>query len=136
MSQPSDIVKVIVALPTLSKKPQQGKKKKSKELEEITLQFRKDSKLQNVLDFLSIAPATKYFTNYNLKNSTGDLLLSSEEKTLRELCSDKDEYKVALELKPYNQYQALKHVLTSRDFFGFASETEDGLSNVADFYCA
>ncbi|XDT07228.1 Clustered mitochondria [Nakaseomyces glabratus] len=131
MSQPSDIVKVIVALPTLSKKPQQGKKKKSKELEEITLQFRKDSKLQNVLDFLSIAPATKYFTNYNLKNSTGDLLLSSEEKTLRELCSDKDEYKVALELKPYNQYQALKHVLTSRDFFGFASETEDGLSNVA-----
>lgn len=131
MSSTNDIVKVVVTLPPHSKKPIGKNKKAGKDSEEIAFQFRKDSKLQNIVDFLSIAPTTKYYTNYDLKTSTGDLLTNAEDSVVRDLCNDADEFKVSMVLKPYTQYQALKHVLTSRDFFGFAYETQDGLSDFA-----
>ncbi|KAL3233731.1 Clustered mitochondria protein 1 [Nakaseomyces bracarensis] len=131
MSSSSDIVKVVVSLPSRSKKPSGKNKKADKDTDEIAFQFRKDSKLQNIIDFLSIAPTTKFYTNYDLKTSSGELLSNVEDSVVRELCNDADEFKLSIVLKPYTQYQSLRHVLTSRDFFGFAYETQDGLSEFA-----
>ncbi|CCE65913.1 hypothetical protein TPHA_0N01320 [Tetrapisispora phaffii CBS 4417] len=116
-------VKVIVKVPVSHHK--KANKKKNPHFDELTFQFSKDTNIQTVLDVLGYAPTTKYFTNYVLKS--GSTVLNNSE-SIRDLVANNSNLNLSIEIKPYNTREALKHVLTLRDFIGFASETEDGIS--------
>lgn len=95
---------------------------------DLQLQFTEDVKIQNVLDVLGVAQATKYLTNINLK--LGESVLKDYE-TLGEIANDDGTLKLQLEHKPYTTREVLKHLLTLREYLGFSPETVDGLSEFA-----
>jgi len=106
------------------------KKTQSSKNNDISFEIGKESKIQTVLDVLAMIPSSKYLTNVGLKTIEGDSQLS-DEVSIKEIVGEKSELKLQLILKPYSAREALKHVITVRDFIGFAQETSDGLSEFA-----
>ncbi|CAI4676097.1 AEL_collapsed_G0041810.mRNA.1.CDS.1 [Saccharomyces cerevisiae] len=126
-------VKVTVKLPkedNHSHNTKHLKKTQSSKNNDISFEIGKESKIQTVLDVLAMIPSSKYLTNVGLKTIEGDSQLS-DEVSIKEIVGEKSELKLQLILKPYSAREALKHVITVRDFIGFAQETSDGLSEFA-----
>ncbi|CAI4663804.1 BDF_1d_G0040790.mRNA.1.CDS.1 [Saccharomyces cerevisiae] len=126
-------VKVTVKLPkedNHSHNTKHLKKTQSSKNNDISFEIGKESKIQTVLDVLAMIPSSKYLTNVGLKTIEGDSQLS-DEVSIKEIVGEKSELKLQLILKPYSAREALKHVITVRDFIGFAQESSDGLSEFA-----
>ncbi|CCF55646.1 hypothetical protein KAFR_0A02080 [Kazachstania africana CBS 2517] len=104
--------------------------KKSAAFETLSFQFNKDAKVQTILDVLAVANESKYLTNIELTQN-GDVL--RDDQLINELVMNKkgDAMEVTANLRPYTTREVLKHTLAVREFTGFTSETEDGLSEFA-----
>lgn len=117
-------LKVIVKLPFASS----GSKKQQNNGNELDFQFNRNAKVQNVLDVLGVSKATRYLTCTDL--ALGKTILKDTD-VLGELAGNDNTLKVQLQHRPYTTRDALKHVLTLREYLGFSSETVDGLSEFA-----
>ncbi|EDO15387.1 hypothetical protein Kpol_460p22 [Vanderwaltozyma polyspora DSM 70294] len=124
-------VKVTVKLPESIVHHRSHQKKQQshnvKETNELSFQFPRETRVQTILDVLSYAQATKYLTNFKLK--TVHQILNPEQ-SINEIINDEksNHLNLSIELCPYNTREIVRHVLTLRDFIGFALETEDGIS--------
>lgn len=120
-------IKLIVKLPdfvvALS-----GSKKQQQSNNELEFHFTKTSKVQNVLDVLAVSKVTRYLTNVDLK--VGKTILKDSD-TLGDIAGNDEILKIQLQHRPYTTRDALKHVLTLREYLGFSPETIDGLSEFA-----
>ncbi|KAG0661035.1 Intracellular distribution of mitochondria [Maudiozyma exigua] len=127
--EPNVNIKVNIKLPNVH--AHHGKKTQTQD--KLSLQFNKDSKVQTVLDVLTVAKQTKFLTNIQLKHN--DTILN-DEQVLSELTTEKSIEKdipvdIAVELKPYTYRESLRHAVVVRDLVGFSSETDDTLSEFA-----
>lgn len=126
-------VKVAVKLPkedSHSNNTKHAKKTPVSKNSDISFEISRESKIQTVLDVLAMIPSSKYLTNVSLRTIEGGSQLS-EEASIKDIVGEKSDIKLQLVLKPYSAREALKHVITVRDFIGFAQETSDGLSEFA-----
>lgn len=120
-------LKLIVKLPSSVVKSN-GSKKQQHDNSDLEFQFSKTAKVQNVLDILGVAKSTRYLTNVDLK--VGKRVLKDSD-TLSDIAGNDDTLKVQLQHRPYTTRDALKHILTLREYLGFSPETIDGLSEFA-----
>lgn len=118
-------VKLFIKLPSSNVN---ASKKHQQENNELQLQFSKEAKIQHVLDVLGVAQSTKFMTNVEL--ASGKTLLK-ESTTLAEIAGNEKNVKLQLQNRPYTTRDALKHILTLREYLGFTPETSDGLSEFA-----
>ncbi|CAI4047942.1 translation initiation factor 3 subunit CLU1 SKDI_13G1460 [Saccharomyces kudriavzevii IFO 1802] len=126
-------VKVTVKLPkedNYSHNTNHFKKISTSKNNDISFEIGRESKIQTIVDVLAMIPSSKYLTNISLKAIEADSQ-PTEETSIKEIIGEKDELKLQIVLKPYSAREALKHVITVRDFIGFAQETSDGLSEFA-----
>lgn len=95
--------------------------------QEVQLKIAKNASVQLVHDVLQFTPSTKYLTNF-------DLYLNEKVLSGSELISNitiSESLKLVAKFRPYTVREAVRHLFTVRDFIGFASETEDGISQFA-----
>lgn len=124
-------VKVNIKLPAdiTATSHSHNNKKSQPAKDKLTFQFNRETKVQTVLEVLGISNETKYLTNIEL-TSGGQVI--SEDVALKTVVSDKVEnLDLTVQLKPYTNREALKHIVVLRDFIGFTSETEDSLAEYA-----
>lgn len=121
-------VKAYIRLPSLSGGALKSSKKHHQESNELQFQFSREAKVQHVFDVLAVAQATKFLTNVEL--AAGKRALKDSE-TLGEIAGNEKKLKLQLLNKPYTTRDALKHILTLREYLGFTPETADGLSDFA-----
>ncbi|KOG97356.1 translation initiation factor 3 subunit CLU1 [Saccharomyces eubayanus] len=126
-------VKVTVKLPkedSHSNNAKHAKKASTSKNNDISFEISRESKIQTILDVLAMIPSSKYLTNVSLR-AIEDGSQLSEEVSIKDIVGEKSDIKLQLVMKPYSAREALKHVITVRDFIGFAQETSDGLSEFA-----
>lgn len=123
-------IKISIKLPTLAHSHHHHAKKSNNKKNELLFQFNKDAKVETIINVLAFTEQTKYLTNIQLR--WNDKILN-EEDTIFDVINGKvsDMVHLSIEVKPYTARDSLKHLLTVRDFIGFASETSDGLSEFA-----
>ncbi|SJM87158.1 related to Clustered mitochondria protein 1 [Zygosaccharomyces bailii] len=121
-------VKLLIKLPPKVEHPS-SKKAQGKD-NELSLLFNREAKVQSILDVLGAVHSAKFFTNVELE-SNGRTLIATE--TLSDVIGDDQAktFKVQLLQRPYNAREVLRHLLTTREYLGFTSETTDGLSDFA-----
>lgn len=134
MSEDSNI-KVTIKLPSVTanysnihSKNTNSKKNNndSKDNDKLIFQFNRDTNVKTLLDVLGIANQTKYLNNIDLKFN-GEIL--NEDDSLGQIIDEKiNDITVSVELKPYTTREILNHVMILRDFMGFSTELDDGLS--------
>ncbi|QLL34269.1 hypothetical protein HG536_0G01280 [Torulaspora globosa] len=118
-------VKLYIKLPCSSTS---GSRKNQQESNQLELLFTKDAKVQHVLDVIAVTQATKFLTNVDLV--AGKTVLK-DNTTLAEIAGNEKTVKLQLQNRPYTTRDALKHILTLREYLGFTPETSDGLSEFA-----
>lgn len=118
-------VKLYIKLPCSGSN---GSRRNQQESNQLELQFTKEAKIQHVLDVLAVTQATKFLTNVDLV--AGKTVLK-DTTTLAEIAGKEKTVKLQLQNRPYTTRDALKHILTLREYLGFTSETSDGLSEFA-----
>lgn len=121
-------VKLTIKLPV--KSGYTASKKSQAKDDELQLLFAKEAKIQNVLDVLGVVNSAKFYTNVELEYK-GRTLVPTE--TISEVIGNGnvETFKFQLLHKPYNTREVLRHVLTTREYLGFTSESIDGLSDFA-----